>query len=110
VAGVPIEQVHRSEKRRRGEALESTGMLHASRGVVSMQACETCSVRHDARLRSKVSRDLRLARRGQPIGSLTRQTGGRLRARAVQAEREPSSQMARNIRLPASTLEDRGHA
>jgi hypothetical protein len=29
---------------------------------------------------------------------------------AVQAEREPSSLMARNITLPASTLEDRGHA
>src|SRR6266508_292562 len=28
----------------------------------------------------------------------------------LQAERELSSQMARNIRLPASTLEDRGHA
>jgi hypothetical protein len=37
-------------------------------------------------------------------------TTGMATRTAVQAERELSSQMARNIRLPASTLEDRGHA
>jgi hypothetical protein len=35
-------------------------------------------------------------------------TLGQATPTAVQAEREPSSLMARNIRLPASTLEDRG--
>jgi hypothetical protein len=35
-------------------------------------------------------------------------TLGQTTRTAAQAEREPSSLMARNIKLPASTLEDRG--
>ena len=37
-------------------------------------------------------------------------TLGQATRTAVQAEREPSSLMARNTRLAASTLEDCGHA
>src|SRR5262245_52936960 len=37
-------------------------------------------------------------------------TLGQATRTANQVEREPRSQMARNIRLPVSTLEDRGHA
>jgi hypothetical protein len=55
-------------------------------------------------------RRLRLAQRipvAGPTGCLIKQRGAATRT-AVQAEREPSSQAARNIRFPASTLEDRG--
>jgi hypothetical protein len=44
---------------------------------------------------------------GAPAES-DQKTLGQATRTAVQAEREPSSLMARNIRLPASTLEDRG--
>ena len=60
-------------------------------------------------------RRLRLAWRIPAAGRVPQRmsnqtTQGQATRTAIQAEREPSSLMARNIRLPASTLEDRGHA
>jgi hypothetical protein len=54
-------------------------------------------------------RRLRLAQRIPATGRGAERCLIRRRA-AVQAEREPSSEAARNIRLAALTLEDRGHA
>jgi hypothetical protein len=62
-----------------------------------------------------IERRLRLAQRIPAAGRAPQRmfdqtTPGAGGAYRVQAEREPSSLMARNIRFPASTLEDRGHA
>jgi hypothetical protein len=58
-------------------------------------------------------RHLRLARRIPAAGRAPQRmsdqtTPGQATRTAVQAVREPSSQAARNIRFPASALEDRG--